>query len=90
VNVSELATEETHNLWLDVEGGEGKVNLLVTISGTSRGDSPSNLSNWERDLDLKQAEWIQQYVRKNWAQNEFNSSSRLSNEPSSVSRTLAS
>ena len=58
----ELSKEVTHNLWRTVEDGAGLLNVLVTISATTRGDSPSNLTNWEEDLDLKKANWIEEYV----------------------------
>ncbi len=38
IDLTKLALETTHNLWLDVENGEGKLNVLVTISGTTRWD----------------------------------------------------
>ena len=63
VDLRELQKEATHNLWRDVDDGDGRVNFLVTISGTTRGDSPSNLSNWEEDLNKMKHKWIERYVR---------------------------
>ena len=62
LDLRELSKEVTHNLWRTVEDGAGLLNVLVTISATTRGDSPSNLTNWEEDLDLKKANWIEEYV----------------------------
>ena len=45
-----------------MEDGAGLLNVLVTISATTRGDSPSNLTNWEEDLDSKKATWTEEYV----------------------------
>ena len=51
----------------DVEDGKGRLHLLVTVSATTRGDTPSNLANWEEDLDKMKDYWIKEYViyRKN-------------------------
>ena len=69
VDLKDLAPEVTHNLWRDVQNGEGRLNLLVTISGTTRGDSPSNLLNYEQDVDKLQSQWMERYVSKRkWCQ----------------------
>ena len=62
VDLKDLAPEVTHNLWRDVQNGDGRINLLVTISGTTRGDSPSNLLNYEQDIDKLQSQWMERYV----------------------------
>ena len=62
IDLRDLAPEITHNLWRPVEDGQGMLNFLMTISATTRGDSPSNLSNWEEELDKKKPQWINQYV----------------------------
>ena len=62
VDLKDLAPEATHNLWRDVQNGDGRLNLLVTISGTTRGDSPSNLLNYEQDVDKLQSQWTDRYV----------------------------
>ena len=36
--------------------------MLVTVSGTTKGDSPANLTNWEEDLDNMKDEWAASYV----------------------------
>ena len=54
-------------MWREVEDGDGKVNFLLTISGTTRGDSPSNLANWEEDLNKMKKKWIDKYVRTSLA-----------------------
>ena len=62
VDLKDLAPEVTHNLWRDVQNGDGRVNVLITISGTTRGDSPSNLLNYEQDVDKLQSQWTERYV----------------------------
>ncbi len=64
LDLRDLDKEVTHNLWRNVDNGEGSMNFLVTISGTTRGDSPSNLINWEEDLDQQKSEWIENYKFK--------------------------
>jgi hypothetical protein len=32
-----------------VKEGEGQLNLIITISGTTKQDSPSNIKNWTGD-----------------------------------------
>lgn len=62
IDLRHFAPEVTHNLWRPVEDGQGSLNFLITISATTRGDSPSNLSNWEEELDQKKPQWVKQYV----------------------------
>ena len=62
IELNSLEKEKTHNIWRDVEDGKGRIHMLVTVSGTTRGDSPSNLSNWEEDLDKMKEEWTKRYV----------------------------
>ena len=57
-----MEKEVTHNLWRPVEDSAGTINFLVTISATTKGDSPSNLSNWENELDEMKTKWIDDYV----------------------------
>ena len=33
INLLDLDKEKTHNIWADVEDGEGKLHLLVSVSG---------------------------------------------------------
>ena len=33
INLLDLDKEKTHNIWADVEDGEGKIHLLVSVSG---------------------------------------------------------
>ena len=36
---------------------------MVTVSATTRGDTPSSLANWEEDLDKMKDHWTKEYVR---------------------------
>ena len=58
-----MPKEQTTSIWQDVEDGKGRLHLLVTVSATTRGDTPSNLANWEEDLDKMKDYWIKEYVR---------------------------
>ena len=58
-----MPKEQTTSIWKDVEDGKGRLHLLVTVSATTRGDTPSNLANWEEDLDNMKEYWIKEYVR---------------------------
>ena len=64
VDLNECPKEQTVNMWKDVEDGKGRIHLLVTVSATTRGDTPSNLANWEEDLDKMKDEWTKAYVSK--------------------------
>ena len=46
INLAELETERTHALDQPLEDGAGFIKLLVTISGTSGGESISDLANY--------------------------------------------
>ena len=71
VDLNELPKEQTVNIWKDVEDGKGRMHLLVTVSATTRGDTPSNLANWEEDLDKMKDEWTTAYVSKPTKMNIF-------------------
>ena len=49
IDLRELTKEVSHNLWRPIKDGEGELNVIITISGTTKSDSPSNLSNWNSD-----------------------------------------
>lgn len=49
IDLRELSKEVSHNLWRPIKDGEGMLNVIITISGTTKTDSPSNLSNWNPD-----------------------------------------
>ena len=53
------------------------MHLLVTVSATTRGDTPSNLANWEEDLDKMKDEWTTAYVSKSTKMNIFCASEYL-------------
>jgi len=47
VNVSSLSREKSHQLWLTLEDGAGKIFVIVTVSGTTGLESPTFLSNFD-------------------------------------------
>ena len=62
IDLNELSKEQTTSVWKDVEDGKGRLHLMVTVSATTRGDTPSNLMNWEEDLDKMKEHWTKAYV----------------------------
>lgn len=69
INLRELPLEVTNNLWCDVENGDGRLNVIVTITGTTRGDSPSNLDNWDMEcLPKLQEQYLERYVSRTFWQ----------------------
>ena len=63
IDLRQLSKEVSHNLWRPIKDGEGMLNMIITISGTTKADSPSNLSNWNPDPQHLQ-ELEEKYVRK--------------------------
>ena len=62
IDLRQLSKEVSHNLWRPIKDGEGMLIVIITISGTTKADSPSNLSNWNPDPQhLHQLE--EKYVR---------------------------
>jgi len=61
LDLTTLSREATHNIWSEVQEGKGLLNFLVTITATTRGDSPSNLNNWEEELDRDKSLWMEKY-----------------------------
>jgi len=55
VNLRELALEVTHDLWLPVSGpdidDQAQLNIMITISGVRKPDSPTSLNNWNQDTN---------------------------------------
>lgn len=47
IDLSKLQREVSHQIWLNLEDGAGKLFLIVTISGTTSHDSETFLSNWD-------------------------------------------
>ena len=39
LDLSSLKSDLTHDLWLDLEGGAGRIHVLLTISGLAQFDS---------------------------------------------------
>ena len=62
VDLRELAREVSHNLWRPIKDGEGSLNIIITITATSKADSPSNLANWNPEARHEQ-QLEEKYVR---------------------------
>ena len=54
--------EATHDIWRDIEDAKGSLHILVTISGTTTEDSPSNLSVRADRLEIEKEVWLERYV----------------------------
>ena len=62
IDLRDLTREVSHNLWRPIKDGEGSLNVIITITGTTKHDSPSNLANWNPDPKEEQ-ELIDRYVK---------------------------
>ena len=51
IDLKSLEVEQTHYVWKQLENGRGKIFLLITISGTTSYDSPTNLNRLENELE---------------------------------------
>jgi len=51
VDLRELPREVSHNLWRPIKEGEGQLNVIITISSTTKANSPSNLATWSPEQD---------------------------------------
>ena len=61
IDLRKLSREVSHNLWRPIKDGEGMLNVIITISGTTKAGSPSSLSNW--DPDPQHLNQLEEYVR---------------------------
>ena len=64
IDLRDLTREVSHNLWRPIKDGEGSLNVIITITGTTKSDSPSNLSNWNPQTKFED-ELQEKYVRNN-------------------------
>lgn len=64
IDLRDLTREVSHNLWRPIKDGEGSLNVIITITGTTKSDSPSNLSNWNPQSKFED-ELQEKYVRNN-------------------------
>jgi len=53
MDLSTLESEKTHEVWLDVEDGNGKLFLLITISGKTYGRQIDEEQETKIDIHLK-------------------------------------
>ncbi|XP_040567198.1 multiple C2 and transmembrane domain-containing protein isoform X4 [Lepeophtheirus salmonis] len=62
IDLTEFDIERNYNFWRNVSDGQGRVHFILSISATTNTDSPSNLVNWEEELDNLKKEWKDQYT----------------------------
>merc|ERR1719468_1240137 len=53
IDLRDLTREVSHNLWRPIKDGEGSLNIIITITATTKPDSPSNLTKWTSDARLE-------------------------------------
>jgi len=66
IDLRELAKEVSHNLWRPIVDGQGQVNAIVTITGTTNPDEASLLDNWEPESN-----WEKKLAEKYQIANSF-------------------
>lgn len=49
IDLSRLEREKTHNIWKDLEDGNGQIFLLLTISGTTQSETITDLSSYKEN-----------------------------------------
>ncbi|XP_046972709.1 multiple C2 and transmembrane domain-containing protein isoform X7 [Vanessa cardui] len=55
IDLSTLEREKTHNIWQDLEDGNGQIFLLLTISGTTQSETITDLASYRenpRDVEI--------------------------------------
>ncbi len=67
INLAELEREKTHMLDQPLEDGAGFIKLLLTISGTSGGESISDLANYTPN-PREREDIVRKYVRAAFSQ----------------------
>lgn len=61
IDLSQLEREKTHNIWKDLEDGNGQIFLLLTISGTTQSETITDLSSYKenpRDLEIIERRYV--------------------------------
>ncbi|XP_053619972.1 multiple C2 and transmembrane domain-containing protein isoform X2 [Plodia interpunctella] len=55
IDLSKLEREKTHNIWQDLEDGNGQIFLLLTISGTTQSETITDLTSYRenpKDIEI--------------------------------------
>ncbi|CAH1641825.1 unnamed protein product [Spodoptera littoralis] len=61
IDLSRLEREKTHNIWKDLEDGNGQIFLLLTISGTTQSETITDLSSYKenpRDREIVERRYM--------------------------------
>ena len=56
-----LEREITHNIWQDLEDGNGQIFLLLTISGTTQSETITDLASYRenpRDIEIIENRYV--------------------------------
>ncbi|CAK1547777.1 unnamed protein product [Leptosia nina] len=66
IDLSKLEREKTHNIWKDLEDGNGQIFLLLTISGTTQSETITDLATYrENPRDILNVEKRYAWYRLN-------------------------
>ncbi|XP_075985973.1 multiple C2 domain and transmembrane region protein isoform X7 [Anticarsia gemmatalis] len=68
IDLSKLEREKTHNIWKDLEDGNGQIFLLLTISGTTQSETITDLSSYKenpRDLEIIERRYAWYHLNEN-------------------------
>ncbi|CAH2098186.1 unnamed protein product [Euphydryas editha] len=66
IDLSRLEREKTHNIWQDLEDGNGQIFLLLTISGTTQSETITDLASYrENPRDIENIERRYAWYRLN-------------------------
>ena len=66
IDLSRLEREKTHNIWKDLEDGNGQIFLLLTISGTTQSETITDLSSYKenpRDREIIERRYVSNFRR---------------------------
>lgn len=61
IDLSKLEREITHNIWQELEDGNGQIFLLLTISGTTQSETITDLASYRenpRDIEIIEKRYV--------------------------------
>ncbi|CAH0403418.1 unnamed protein product [Chilo suppressalis] len=68
IDLSKLEREKTHNIWQDLEDGNGQIFLLLTISGTTQSETITDLGSYRenpRDREIVERRYAWYHLNEN-------------------------
>ncbi|XP_073960908.1 multiple C2 domain and transmembrane region protein isoform X3 [Choristoneura fumiferana] len=67
IDLSKLEREKTHNIWQELEDGNGQIFLLLTISGTTQSETITDLTSYKenpRDKEIIERRYTWYYLNE--------------------------